>query len=81
MITLWQASQQCRAGEIDASDLTQQALDAIHSEPGEGARAFTQVYAAQALQQAQQPTADADGLPWPIVESAGERWFPVLPDP
>ncbi|WP_427003967.1 amidase [Pantoea eucrina] len=52
MTTLWQASQQLQAGEITSVALTAQALAAIQAEQGEGARAFTQVWAEQAQQQA-----------------------------
>jgi len=52
MTTLWQASQQLQAGDTTSVALTAQALAAIQAEQGEGARAFTQVWAEQAQQQA-----------------------------
>lgn len=77
MTTLWQASQQLRAGETDALTLTEQALRAIDDAAGEGVRAFTQVYATQAQQQAQQAStrwqqqharSAIDGLPISIKD-------------
>lgn len=77
MITLWQASQQLRTGELSASVVTQQAIRATEQPSGEGARVFTRTYAASAVQQAleadarwqqQQPRSPIDGLPISIKD-------------
>ena len=54
MTTLWQASQQLLTGQANPETLTNEALDAIAAESGEGKRVFTKVYAVDAQQQAQQ---------------------------
>lgn len=77
MTTLWQASQQLRAGDLTASAATQQALRAAEQPSGEGARVFTRTYADSAVQQAQQadtrwqqqqPHSPIDGLPISIKD-------------
>lgn len=77
MTTLWQASQQLRAGDLTASAATQQALRAAEQPSGEGARVFTRTYADSAVQQAQQadtrwqqqqPRSPIDGLPISIKD-------------
>lgn len=77
MTTLWQASQQLRAGDLTASAATQQALRAAEQPSGEGARVFTRTYADNAVQQAQQadarwqqqqPRSPIDGLPISIKD-------------
>lgn len=77
MTTLWQASQQLRAGDLTASAATQQALRAAEQPSGEGARVFTRTCADRAVQQAQQadarwqqqqPRSPIDGLPVSIKD-------------
>ncbi|GAA3598367.1 amidase [Gibbsiella quercinecans] len=77
MTTLWQASQQLLTGQANPETLTNEALDAIAAESGEGKRVFTKVYAVDAQQQAQQASvrwrqhqqrSPIDGLPISIKD-------------